>query len=254
MNTHRHNRVALVTGASRGIGAATALALARRGFHTVLAVRDPAGAVPVLTQIEAEGGTAWAVALDVRDGGSVRAAMDECLRREGRLDALVNNAGNIEPIGLLGDTDEQAWLANHDVNLHGPYRTIRAALPALLSSPAAVIVNLSSGAAHATREGWSAYCSGKAGLAMLTRCVAHEYPAIACYGFQPGFVDTAMQASIRASGINDISRMPRSNLAPAERPAEYIAWLCDARPADLGGQDLSINDAALQARLREATP
>ncbi|CAM3857936.1 SDR family oxidoreductase [Bordetella tumulicola] len=250
MNSLKAHRVALITGASRGIGAATAVALARQGFQMVLGMRDTRHALEVLGQIEAVGVAAWAVEMDVSNSDSVQAAVDFCLKQAGQLDALVNNAGRIDPISLLADTDVQAWVESHNVNLGGPYRAIRYALPALLRSPAPTIVNLSSGAAHATREGWSAYCSAKAGLAMLTRCVAHEYPQVACYGFQPGFVDTAMQASIRASGINDISRLARSALAPAEHPAACIAWLCATRPSDIAGRELSINDTALQASMK----
>jgi NAD(P)-dependent dehydrogenase (short-subunit alcohol dehydrogenase family) len=244
-------RVALVTGASRGIGAAAALALAQRGFLPVLAVRDPATAADALAAIESHGLRAAAVRCDVSNDASVRDAVAECLRLAGRLDALVNNAGQIDPIGLLADTDPQEWAAAVSVNLVGPYRMVRAALPALARSPQACIVNVSTGAAHAPREGWSAYCSAKAGLAMLTRCLATEYPQVACYGLQPGVVDTGMQVRIRASGINEISRIPRAKLAPAERPAAFIAWLCDARPADLVGQDLTVNDTALQQRLED---
>jgi len=169
-------RVALVTGASRGIGAATALALAQRGFLPVLAVRDPATAAEAVAAIEKHGLRALRVRCDVGDDASTRDAVDECVRLAGRLDALVNNAGQIDPIGRLGDTNPEAWAAAIDVNLVGPYRMARAALPALARSTAACIVNVSTGAAHAPREGWSAYCSAKAGLAMLTRCLATEYP------------------------------------------------------------------------------
>jgi NAD(P)-dependent dehydrogenase (short-subunit alcohol dehydrogenase family) len=87
---------------------------------------------------------------------------------------------------------------------------------------------------------------------MLTRCIATEYPGVPTYGFQPGVVDTDMQVRIRASGINEISRIPRAQLAPPERPAAFIAWLCDTRPSDLVGQDLTVNDEALQNRVKEA--
>jgi NAD(P)-dependent dehydrogenase (short-subunit alcohol dehydrogenase family) len=248
----RQERVALVTGASRGIGAAAALALAQRGFLPVLAVRDPAAASDAVAAIEAEGLGALRVRCDVADDASVRAAVAECLRLAGRLDALVNNAGQIDPIGRLGDTDPAAWSAAVSVNLVGPYRMAHAALPALSHSDAACIVNVSTGAAHAPREGWSAYCSAKAGLAMLTRCLADEYPQVATYGLQPGVVDTEMQVRIRASGINEISRIPRASLAAPQRPAAFIAWLCAHRPADLVGQDLTVNDQALQQRLQES--
>jgi NAD(P)-dependent dehydrogenase (short-subunit alcohol dehydrogenase family) len=245
-------RVALVTGASRGIGAAAAMALARRGFLPVLAVRNPVAAEDALDAIAAQGLRAFTVACDVADDRSTQQAVDECLRLTGRLDALVNNAGQIDPIGKLADTDPKAWAEAVAVNLAGPYRMVRAALPALARSGHGCIVNISTGAAHTPREGWSAYCSAKAGLAMLTRCIATEYPEVPAYGLQPGVVDTEMQVRIRASGINEISRIPRAQLAPPERPAAFIAWLCDTRPADLVGQDLTVNDEALQKRVKEA--
>jgi len=254
MTTFNEKRVALVTGASRGIGAAAALALARRGIQPVLAVRDPAAAQSVLHAIEAQGSRALCVRCDVASPQSVREAVAECIRVAGRLDILVNNAGQIDPIGALADTDEDQWARAIDVNLVGPYRLARAALPALMRSEHACILNVSTGAAHTPREGWSAYCSSKAGLAMLTRSLALEYPQVATYGLQPGVVDTEMQVRIRASGINEISRIPRDRLAQAERPAEFMAWLCDTRPADLAGQDLSVNDSALEQRIQRKEP
>ncbi|RYY68683.1 MAG: SDR family oxidoreductase [Comamonadaceae bacterium] len=244
-------RVALVTGAARGIGAAAVLALARRGFIPVLAVRDPAAAAPVLSAVQALGTGAHAVRCDVSDDASVRAAVAECLRLAGRIDVLVNNAGRIDPIGLLADTDAADWAAAVSVNLAGPYRMARACLAALERSPAPCIVNVSTGAAHTPREGWSAYCAAKAGLVMLTRSLALEYPQVSTYGLQPGVVDTEMQVRIRASGINEISRIPRAQLAGPERPANVIAWICDKRPPDLVGQDLTVNDAALMRRVEE---
>jgi NAD(P)-dependent dehydrogenase (short-subunit alcohol dehydrogenase family) len=250
----KQERVALVTGASRGIGAAAALALARRGFLPVLAVRDPASAGDALAAIEAEGLRALSVTCDVGNTASAQAAIADCVRQAGRLDVLVNNAGQIDPIGKLADSDPAAWEMAASVNLVGPARMARAALPHLLRSPAACILNVSTGAAHTPREGWSAYCSTKAGLVMLTRSLALEYPQVACYGLQPGVVDTGMQVRIRASGMNEISRIPRDKLAPVERPAGFIAWLCDARPEDLRGQDLTVADEALERRVKQGVP
>jgi NAD(P)-dependent dehydrogenase (short-subunit alcohol dehydrogenase family) len=243
MNPQTERKVALVTGASRGIGEAIAKALARRNVVPVLGVRDPAAAEPLARAL----GTV-ALPCDMADAASIEAVVARCLALHGRLDIVVNNAGTIGPIGRLGETDPAAWREAVTVNLEGPYRLVRAALPALLDSPAPSIVNLSSGAAHAAREGWSAYCGSKAALAMLTRSLHLEYPQVATYGLQPGVVDTDMQAVIRASGINEISRIPREKLAPAERPAGVVAWLCDRRPADLAGQDLSVNTTDLMDR------
>jgi NAD(P)-dependent dehydrogenase (short-subunit alcohol dehydrogenase family) len=254
MNSSNRQRVALVTGASRGIGAAAALALAQRGFLPVLAVRQPASADEALEAVASNGLRALRVACDVSDTASCQAAVSECLRLAGGLDVLVNNAGQIEPIGRVDETDPRDWAAAIDVNLVGPYRMAHAALPALLESAQACILNISTGAAHAPREGWSAYCSAKAGLVMLTRSLALEYPKVATYGLQPGVVDTGMQVRIRASGINEISRIPRDKLAAPERPAAFIAWLAHRRPADLVGQDLTVNDAALERRVLQDTP
>lgn len=242
-------RVALVTGAARGIGAATALALAQRGIAPVLAVRDATTAQPVLEAVLGTGVACRIETCDVADADAVAAAVQRVLQAWGRLDIVVNNAGQIEPIGHLGDTEPAAWARAITVNLVGPYHVLKASLPALQASPAAAVVNVSSGAAHAPREGWSAYCSAKAGLAMLTRSLDLEYRerGVAVFGLQPGVVDTEMQVRIRASGMNEISRLARSDLAPPERSAGLIAWLCDARPSQHRGHDLSIRDEGLLA-------
>lgn len=243
-------RVAFITGASRGIGAATALALARRGAIPVLAVRDAAAAAHTVAAVRALGVACEAIKCDVADTASSADAAAACLDRFGRLDIVINNAGQVGPIGRLADVAPPEWLRALAVNLGGACNVVHAALPALNAGTASVIVNLSSGAAHTAREGWSAYCSSKAGLAMLTRSLALEYPAIASYGFQPGVVDTDMQAAIRASRMNDMSRIPRASLANPGRPAAFIGWLCAERPMDLSGQDIAINDAAAAAARR----
>jgi NAD(P)-dependent dehydrogenase (short-subunit alcohol dehydrogenase family) len=133
--------------------------------------------------------------------------------------------------------------------LIGAYHVSHAALQALLADSGAVI-NLSAGAAHTLREGWSAYCSSKAGLAMLTRCVAHEYGAhvaLAC-GLQPGLMDDAMQDRLRNSDINEVRRMPKEKLPPPDLSARLVAWLADTRPADLTGRGLTGNEAQLLRR------
>ncbi|MBV7482622.1 SDR family oxidoreductase [Bordetella sp. BOR01] len=246
-------RTAIVTGAARGIGAATAIALARRGIHPVLAVRDPAAAEPVRAQIEALGATCTIEPCDVTRDADVAALVAHTLQSRGRLDAVVNNAGMIGPIAHLAEGDADAWAANVATNLLGPYRLARAALPAL-QAQGGTVLNVSTGAAHTPREGWSAYCSAKAALAMLSRCMAHEYGAlgIAVYSFQPGVVDTDMQVQIRASGMNEISRIPREKLAAADHPARVMAWLVETRPEDLRGQELSIADESLLARAMAA--
>lgn len=241
------SRVALVTGAARGIGAATALALARRGIAPILAVRNAAAAQPVADAVGGLGVACRIEVCDITDHAAVNTAVQRVLQDWKRLDIVINNAGQIDPIGHLGETDPAQWAHAINVNLVGAFNVVHACLPALLASPAATVLNVSSGAAHAPREGWSAYCSSKAGLYMLARSIGEEYASrgVAAYSLQPGVVDTGMQVRIRASGMNEISRLPRESLAAPEFSAGIIAWLCDARPAHHRGKDLSVRDEDL---------
>ncbi len=163
-------------------------------------------------------------------------------------DILVNNAGVIGPIGRILDVSPEDWGRNIQTNLIAAFHATQTALRHMVAKGGGTVVNLSSGAAHRPMEGWSAYCSGKAGLAMLTRSVHLEYggQGIRCFGFAPGVVDTDMQGSIRASGINPVSQIPRENLAPAHEPAEAIAWLCTPAADALAGQELDVRNPDLR--------
>ena len=119
----------------------------------------------------------------------------------------------------------------------------------MLKDGRGTIVNISSGAAHRAMEGWSAYCASKAGLAMLTKSLALEYGplGIRVFGFAPGIVDTDMQASIRASGIGPLAKLPRNMLASPSEPAAAIAFLCSTGGASFAGQELDIRNADFRA-------
>ena len=243
-------KLAIVTGAGRGIGAAAALALARCGARTVLAARDLAACEAVAQQITAAGGQALAQRCDVTDLASVEALAAAARQHFGRIDILVNNAAVVGPIGRLADADPAGWAETIAINTVGAYHLIRAVLPDMVASGAGTIVNLSSGAAHRALEGWSAYCASKAALAMLTKSLVEEYGAagIRVFGFGPGMVDTEMQVQVRASGINALSRVPRSELAPAEHPAQAIAFLCGPGGTPWHGQEVAIRDPAFRAQ------
>ena len=243
-----NGKVIIDTGASRGIGAAASAALAKAGATVVMTARDGKLTEDVARSI---GGSASARACDVSDYAAVEALVTETKSRFGRLDALINNAGVIDPIASIADSDPKAWARNIDINLNGAYYAIRAVLPGMIAAGGGTIVNVSSGAAIRPLQGWSAYCSGKAGLHMLTRAIALETAAkgIRVFGFQPGTTDTDMQVLIRASGINPVSQIPRENLTPVALPAKSIVYLCTAAADDLNGQEFSLNDAAFRARL-----
>lgn len=238
--------VALVTGANRGLGAAIAADLAARGYAVAVTGRDGDACADVAAQI---GGGAIPAVCDVSDPESVAEAMSVVLTAFERIDALVNNAGIVTPIGGVGAVSPEDWQTAISANLVGAYRMIHAVLPTFEAQGRGRIVNISSGAALRPQEGWSAYCASKAGLAMLTRSVDMEWRprGVLCFSIAPGVVDTGMQQQIRDSGINPVSRIPRAALAPAEEPAKAIGWLVAEGTEDLAGRELDVRDPALRA-------
>ncbi|MEQ8394093.1 SDR family oxidoreductase [Thalassobaculum sp.] len=237
-----NGQAAVVTGASRGIGLAAAQLLARSGVSVIMAARTTRETEAGAAGIRAAGGAAEAVACDVARYQDVTHAIEQCRQRFGRVDILVNNAGLIDPIARLGDSDPEAWGTVVDVNLKGVYHGLRAALPIMAEQGGGVVVNISSGAATSALEGWSHYCATKAAVLSLTRCVDLEYRAkgIRVVGLSPGTVATGMQRSIKASGINPVSRLDWEDHISPEWAARAVAYLCTAAAADLAGTDFSL--------------
>lgn len=236
--------VAVVTGAARGIGHAVCQALADAGWRVVAAVRSAPSEPPFDGHASIR-----VVVCDVGEHDQVQALFAGIDAHEGRLDALVNNAGVIAPIGRIAETDPVAWARAQQVNLVGAYHCTRAALPRLLARGGGTIVDVSSGAAHRPLEGWSAYCASKAGLAMLTRAVHEEYArqGIVAVGLRPGVVDTGMQGQIRASGLNPVSRLPRESLAAVQGPAAIVRALLQGAAARFAGREIDVRDPEVAA-------
>lgn len=193
------DRVLIVTGASRGLGAATAVEAARRGASVLLAARSEVDLHHQVVTIQAGGGRAHPVVADLARPEDCRRVVEEALDRFGRIDGLVNNAGVLEPIGRIRDADPGSWHRNWEVNLLAPLILTREALPALRRARGRV-VNVSSGAAVHPIAGWAAYCQAKAALNMLTAVLAVEEPEITALAIRPGVVDTGMQGVIRETG------------------------------------------------------
>lgn len=235
-------KTVLITGASRGIGAAAALHMAELGMNVVLAARTLSDCEAIAKQIRQTGAQAVAVDCDVASYASVASAVATAIDTYGAVDILVNNAGIIDPIARLADSDPAGWDQVVDINLKGVYHGLRAVLPGMEQRGAGVIINISSGAASNAIEGWSHYCATKAGVLALTRCVHKEYAehGIRCIGLSPGTVATDMQRAIKASGINPVSQMDFSDHIPPEWPARAIAWLCTEAATDWSGSDFSI--------------
>jgi NAD(P)-dependent dehydrogenase (short-subunit alcohol dehydrogenase family) len=242
-------KVSLVMGASVGLGAAIAEDLAARGARVAIAARRRVAIDELAAKLAAAGAEVLPLTCDVSDNAAVKAAVAATAERFGRIDHLVNNAGVIQPIGRLLDTDPEEWARLIDINLSGAFFACHAALPHILKQRG-VIVNISSGAGHRPLEGWSAYCTSKAGLVMLTRALALEYGAqgLRVYGFSPGTVLTAMQMAIRASGLNPVSRLPIEALQPPELPARIVGWLCTEEAGDMPSGENNIRDDELRRR------
>jgi 3-oxoacyl-[acyl-carrier protein] reductase len=241
-------KIALVTGASRGLGEGAARALAEAGAKVMLLARDGDLARKVAHEIVVAGGKAEALACDVSDYPAVERAVADTRQRLGGLDILVNNAGVIDPIAEIAASDPVAWARNIQINLVGAYYVVRAVLDGMLQGGGSII-NVSSGAAYRPLEGWSSYCAGKAGLAMLTRSLVLETSGLRIFGFSPGTIDTDMQVKIRASGLNQVSQIPRANLSPVEHAVRGLVYLCDPASDDLIGQDVSMRDDAFRKRI-----
>jgi NAD(P)-dependent dehydrogenase (short-subunit alcohol dehydrogenase family) len=232
-----HGKTALVTGGNRGIGAATVTTLAAAGATVTYTARS--------AKSLAEGPTGEGITGLVADATD-RAATVALLAHG--FDIVVNNAGVITPIGHIDQIAIDDWEANIQINLISAFHVTQ---QAIVHRPASgvSIIHLSSGAARNAMEGWSAYCAGKAGLAMLTRSVHLECAAkgVRVFGFAPGVVDTGMQGSIRASKMNPVSEIPRENLAPADQPAHAIAWLATAGADAYAGQEVDVRNPEFRA-------
>lgn len=241
-------KTVLITGASRGIGAATARVFAQAGANVALAARDRAALDVLAGQIGAQ---ALALECDVSDYAQVAAAVSACTERFGSLDVLIGNAGVIEPIAPMAASDPDAWGKVIDINLKGVYHGMRAAMPVMQAAGGGTILTVSSGAAHHALEGWSHYCASKAGAAMLTMCAHGEGAArgIRAIGLSPGTVATEMQQQIKASGINAVSQLEWADHIPPDWPARALLWMCTPAADDWLGKEISLRDPAIRQQV-----
>ena len=246
-----NGKTAIVTGASRGIGAAAARELASQGAAVVLASRSAGQINEVAQDITNSGGKALAVTCDVVSYADCETVVNRTIEGFGRLDILVNNAGVIDPIARLGDSDPQSWADAADINCKGVYHGLRAAIPVMEQQGSGTIINISSGAATSPLEGWSHYCSAKAAALMLTMCTDKEYrnKGIRTVGLSPGTVATYMQTAIKASGINPVSELDPSVHISPEWVARTIAWLCGPAADEFLGTDVSLRNEDIRRRV-----
>jgi NAD(P)-dependent dehydrogenase (short-subunit alcohol dehydrogenase family) len=190
------DRLALVTGASRGIGRAVARALARDGAHVIVTARTVGGLEELDDEIRAAGGNATLLALDLRNGIKIDQLGPTIYQRWGKLDMLVGNAGILGPLSPLHHVSEDAWTAVIETNLSANWRLIRTLDPLLKRSDAGRAVFVTCGAASAKQAYWGPQAVSKAGLEALVKTYAHEVAdsPVRVNLVDPGAVRTQMRA------------------------------------------------------------
>ena len=242
--------VAIVTGASRGLGAAVARWLFKVGAAVTIMARSEERLSETGDDVRRLGGESLVCGADISQYDACRKAVDKTLDRFGRIDAVVNNAGIVQPIATIARTDPADWRSNIEVNLIGPFNLIRAAA-ATLRRQNGRVVNVSSGAANLALGSISAYCTAKAALNHFTRVLAVEEPELTAVAVRPGVVDTDMQTFIREEGPRvmpsdqaDYYRQlkDRGELEPAAIPARSVAWLALYAPREFSGRFLDYDD------------
>jgi 3-oxoacyl-[acyl-carrier protein] reductase len=185
--------VAIVTGASRGIGRATSIALAKKGIAVALAARSREGLAEVEREIHAIGGRATSISTDVSDEAAVEAMVERASRELGPIDLLVNNAGTLERASVV-ETDAAAWDRVLDVNLKGAFLCTRAVLPSMIERGRGRIVNVSSISGKLGTPLLTSYCASKWGLLGFSLATAEEMKGhgIQVFSVCPGSVNTGM--------------------------------------------------------------
>ncbi len=237
-------KIALVTGAARGIGAATARRLGRQGATVIVNYRrSEAEADGIVQAIQAEGGTARSWQADVAAPEATEAMFAWLLAEYGGLDILVNNAGVIKD-ALLVSMREPDWQRVLDVNLGGVQRCTRLALRHMMPARRGSIVNVASIQAVRGGRGQSNYAAAKAGVVALTRAAALEVAdrGVRINAVLPGFIDTDMTAVVKRRGGDEVlARIPAGRFGTPDDVAGLVLFLCGEDAAYITGQAYAVD-------------
>jgi 3-oxoacyl-[acyl-carrier protein] reductase len=237
------NRVAFVTGASRGIGKACALALAGAGARVALAARHRDKLEEVASEIRSRSGEAYVVELDIASDESIKQAFSTTAKEFGRIDILVNNAG-ITRDGLALRMKKEDWSAVLETNLTGAFRAIQQVLQGMMRDRWGRIINISSVVGEAGNAGQSNYAAAKAGLIGLTKSLAQEMASrqITVNAVAPGFIETdmtgALTPEVREKALQAI---PLRRIGTAEDVAAAVRFLASEEAGYITGHVLDVN-------------
>ena len=236
-------RVSLVTGASRGIGRAIAQAFAAEGASVVLAARDAAKLGEAVAEIQAKGGKAEALALDVSDRASVESVVAKVVETHGRIDHLVNNAGVTRDNLLLRMKDEE-WRQVLDTNLTGAFLCTQAVLKPMLKQRSGRIVTITSVVGLGGNAGQANYAASKAGVIGFTKSVAREVASrgITANAIAPGFIETDMTAAMPEKAREAVfAAIPLGRVGRPEDVAGAAVFLVSDAAAYVTGQVLAVD-------------
>ena len=240
-------RVALVTGASQGIGRACAVKLAQSGATVALAARNQEKLDQLAADIAAAGGTACVFPFDVAEEEQIKSGMKAAIAQFGKIDILVNNAG-ITRDQLVMRMKRADWDAVLNTNLTSAYLCIQQAIGSMLKAQRGRILNITSVSGQAGQIGQAHYSSAKAGLIGLTKATARELASrsITCNAVAPGFIETAM-TSVLSDDFkqNALKMIPLGRIGTPEDVASAVAFLASEEASYITGQVISVNGGML---------
>lgn len=242
MNIDLSGKVAVVTGGSRGIGRATALALAGAGASVALLGRDRGKLEESLGLVRAAGGDAATFVCDVREESQVRQAAQDVMQRFGAVHILVNNAGTAIRKNVI-DFSLDEWRALTDTNLTGVFLACKYFVPHMRGRGYGRIINLASIMAHVSSTGRGVYSATKHAVAGLTKALALELTddGITCVAISPGFIATELTAPLRADAARNAALMAQTPLKRWGQPEEIAGlalYLCSDQAAFMTGNDV----------------
>jgi 3-oxoacyl-[acyl-carrier protein] reductase len=241
-------KVAIVTGAGRGLGRASSYEMAKEGASLVILSRTPSELREAAKTIRNLDADVIYLKADVSNPLDIKRVVDRAIKHFGKIDILMNNAGIIGPVSPLFMIDQEEWDEVMDINLRGPYLLAKAVIPYMIRQSSGKIINVTSGLGEIVMPPFAAYSVTKAGLIHLTKIMAEEleYHNIQVNGLDPGVMDTKMQEEIRNLGpeilgeeiySEFLSMKKRGVLKPPEKAARLAVFLASGESDSITGEN-----------------